>query len=212
MKKYCSSHTFRYSRVELQYIPVCIISFNYSEEEKAITLNETRCSIKIGMEVESDVLIRCRNYINDDKRVSMFRLYFHTSFVIGNELAFPKVIRFIKQHEIDGAHNNDNYAEDFYVMLKFSNIQKPKPESKINDAFWDTVCETCKRKREKNSGLEASEHLFVIDDIKEDQKSSPNKSEELNLDSKDVHKENDEEEIDELLKRIEDEVNSKQII
>ncbi len=46
---------------------------------------------KVGIKVENDVLLRCRHYAGENDRVSMFRLYFHTSFVSGNILRFNKV-------------------------------------------------------------------------------------------------------------------------
>jgi len=52
--------------------------------------------IKVGMRVDNDVLIRCRNYVNEKTRTSLFRVYFHTSFITGNALGFSKVLLIIK--------------------------------------------------------------------------------------------------------------------
>lgn len=60
---------------------------------KGFSVKDLSCVIKVGVRIENDTLIRCRHFENNSERVSMFRLYFHTSFVTGNVLRFPKVRR-----------------------------------------------------------------------------------------------------------------------
>lgn len=61
------------------------------QKVKEIAQQKLPLTIKIGVKVQDDVLLRCRSYVSEDKRISLFRLYFHTSFVTGNALGFSKV-------------------------------------------------------------------------------------------------------------------------
>jgi hypothetical protein len=62
--------------------------------------------------VENDFLLRCRNYLGGQSRVSMFRASLHSSFAVDN------VIR-LGRDDLDGACGNDNYPKDFFIDLIF---------------------------------------------------------------------------------------------
>jgi len=58
---------------------------------RALKIEDLSCSFKVGVRINDDVLLRCRHYKNEEERVSLFRLFFHTSFVKGNLMRFTKV-------------------------------------------------------------------------------------------------------------------------
>ena len=153
------------------------------------------------MKVENDVLLRCRQFINENERASMFRLYFHTSFIN------TKVLRFSKPM-IDGVYNNDCYSKDFFIDLIFSDAPKLETDPECKDAFWDAMGNICKRKNDnrlrKNNIEEETKHTteqvvpdtaFIIDENKEEIPSLTEEKKETTTSSTQEEKNMDEKEI-----------------
>ncbi len=96
------SHTFSCSSKETSSFPVLTSNafFFYalrkstSQKSNPIRALETKdlsCSFKIGIKINDDVLLRCRHFKSEAERISMFRVFFHTSFISQNFLRFTKV-------------------------------------------------------------------------------------------------------------------------
>jgi len=48
-------------------------------------------SFKVGIKINDDILLRCRHFKNESERISMFRVFFHTSFISQHFVRFTKV-------------------------------------------------------------------------------------------------------------------------
>ena len=94
-------------------------------------------SFDLQLEIDGDILIRCRHLGKDHKPLTIFRAMFHTAFT--KEL----VIRFTK-NELDGAFNDDRFPPEFTVDLFLSQNQEIE-ESELQRTF----C-ICQKKKEEN--------------------------------------------------------------
>ena len=54
-------------------------------------------SFRVGIRVENDLLIRIRHYNTDKDRISILRLFVHTSFICDNFLRLSKVHGYLKK-------------------------------------------------------------------------------------------------------------------
>ena len=79
--------------------------------------NKDSCAIfEVGQRVENDILIRFRHFKSNQAKISMFRASIHTSFAVDN------IIRLTKD-ELDGACQNDQYPNDFFIDLIFTDAR-----------------------------------------------------------------------------------------
>jgi len=136
---------------------------------------------------------------------------------------------------IDGAYNNENYPNDFFVDLMFTEVEVEKSDVECKDAFWEAMAKTCKEKQThllaKKEKLElpintAPATAFIIDEKKEDikvketedsNKVDTTKDEEEivevetkkeQIKSEETKNEAEEEDVDKLIERLENEVQS----
>jgi len=65
---------------------------NGSNPIRALRKEDLSCSFKVGVIIFDDILLRCRHYKSETERVSLFRVFFHTSFVQQNLLRFTIVL------------------------------------------------------------------------------------------------------------------------
>ena len=115
-----------------------LIFISNSNENPPVSYYTSDISISfdVHIEVEGDVLIRCRHVGEDNKPLTIFRAMFNTMFT--KEL----VIRFTK-NELDGAFNDDRFSNEFTVDLFLSENEEIN-ESELQHTF----CVYQKRKGE----------------------------------------------------------------
>lgn len=65
---------------------------NARQEAKGLGIEDLSCVFKVGAKLENDVLLRCRHFASERKRISMFRICFHTSFVSAAVVRFSRVL------------------------------------------------------------------------------------------------------------------------
>ena len=102
----------------------------------------------INLELEGDILIRCRHINRHNERLTIFRAMFHTAFV--DEFT----LRFTKQ-ELDCACNDPRFPDDFMVDFFFAS-SNPIDEAKATN-FWDSLERHQPNPRKENRPQQASE-------------------------------------------------------
>jgi len=65
------------------------------QEPRTYILEDKDVQFKIGIEFTDDVLIRCRNFENNDERTSIFRILLTPCLTFGDELKLYKVSFFV---------------------------------------------------------------------------------------------------------------------
>ena len=76
-------------------------------------LSDISISFDINIQIQGDVLIRCRHLGRDNKPLTIFRTMFHAAFTT------EFVIRFSK-HDLDGADKDDRFLNEFTMDLFLS--------------------------------------------------------------------------------------------
>lgn len=121
---------------------------------------------------------------------------------------------------IDGAYNNESYPNDFFVDLIFTEAPIEKEDPECKDAFWEIIADTCKKRHQsflsnKKEEVHAVKQVvpstaFVIDERKENLiKEDIAKDEIIELPAANEEPKNEpEEDVDELIERLENEVQS----
>ncbi len=159
--------------------------------------------------MENDVLIRCRQYKSDQDRVSLFRAYFHTSFL-------PESGRLeFRRPDLDGAAS---LPADLSLQLAFVPSAEEGDASK--NAYWDAIGKLCAGRREKivEHRRRVSGKLqcmpFVIEESDPAQQAKAERGEETAAPAEenkkrivgDVGGDANEEEVEKMIARIESEV------
>jgi len=87
-------------------------------------------SFEVGMEIEGDVLIRCRHISKDNKRITLFRCMFNTAFAHDFNLRLAK-------EQLDFASGDSRFPDDFMMDLFFSSSQRVSEEAA--EQLWNSV-------------------------------------------------------------------------
>lgn len=87
-------------------------------------------SFDVNVEIDSDVLIRCRHLSRTGSRVTIFRIMFHTAFIPEFNLRFSK-------SDLDFANSNSNFSDDFMVDFFYSKSQDIEEEKSLQ--FWHSI-------------------------------------------------------------------------
>lgn len=112
----------------------------------------------VNLEIEGDVLIRCRHLGKDNKPLTIFRMMFNTAFTA------DLVVRFTK-NDLDGAFNDQRFSDEFTTdVFLAENIETDDCELKnvIIKYAPEEVKEEAKeepKKPEKKAGGESDEEL-----------------------------------------------------
>lgn len=90
-------------------------------------------SFDINIEIDGDVLIRCRHLSRTGGRVTIFRIMFHTAFIPEYNIRFNKP-------DLDFANQSASFADDFIVDFFYSKSQEIEEEKSLQ--FWDSIEKT----------------------------------------------------------------------
>jgi len=81
------------------------------------------------VEVEADVLLRCRHLGRDGTRETLFRVVFHTAFITDGLLRLQK-------NDLDYACSDERIPSDLLIDLFFSTVAETAEEP---ERFWKSV-------------------------------------------------------------------------
>lgn len=111
-------------------------------------------SFDVGIEAEGDVLIRCRHIGKDNKRITIFRVMFHTAFMSDIHIRFSK-------SELDFANTHEGFPEDFMLDLFISSSESTDVEQ--SQQLWKHMEKQKKKRRvvERKENVEEEEEEKV---------------------------------------------------
>ena len=125
-----------------------LVFMSHSQENPPEWYDQNDLSIvfNLNLEIEEDVMIRCRHLARDNSTFTIFRVMFHTAFVNS------EVFRFDKK-ELDGAFVDSRFPEmftlDFFLDLN---------EETANRGFSESIFK-CRRVEEVKIDKESDEEL-----------------------------------------------------
>lgn len=100
----------------------------------------------VNVEIEEDVMIRCRHLARDNSTFTVFRVMFHTAFVNSEVLRFEK-------KELDGAFVDSRFPEMFTLDF-FLDLNEETPDRGFSESIFK-----CQRVEEVKLDKESDEEL-----------------------------------------------------
>lgn len=88
---------------------------NYSQSIDDLpfcSVSDGSISFLADMNIQGDVLLRCRHMTKSGQRISMFRAAFHTGYV-------PPRVLWLMKAQLDGACKDRRFDDGFFVDLIF---------------------------------------------------------------------------------------------
>mmetsp|Transcript_222 Transcript_222/g.208 ORF Transcript_222/g.208 Transcript_222/m.208 type:complete len:196 (+) Transcript_222:615-1202(+) len=111
-------------------------------------------SFDIDLEAEGDILIRCRHQTKDNKRITIFRVMFHTAFVSDIHIRFAK-------SDLDFASTHEGFGEDFMLDLFISGSEPVEVEQ--SQQLWRYIEKRKKHRKMSERKVDTEEEEEKVD-------------------------------------------------
>ena len=121
---------------------------------QAFFLTDLSIVMEVGIEIEGDVLLRCRHQSQTGQRVTLFKLMFNTSFV--EDL----ILRF-KKKELDCAQNDKRFPADFLIDVILQDFLEHSGEQ--SRQFWASLENTRSQEVKKTLLVDEGEEEEKVD-------------------------------------------------